>query len=118
MLCELLNVKHISGRPSSARKPTIHTKYITSAERALAAMTLVKQATTKEMVLSFGSDQWSGLLDKSWMDGYVWYRSGGTLENSYDSQQQYANSGSKVQLARHPSENLAREKWQRNTLEE
>ena len=36
----------------------------------------------------------------------------------YDSQQQYANSGSRVQLARHPSENPAREKWQSSTLEE
>ena len=81
-------------------------------------MTLVKQAATNEVAVSSGSDQWSGLLDEGWMDGKVWYRRDGTLESCYDSQQQYANSGSRVQLARHPSENLARGKWQSSTLEE
>ena len=109
MLCELLNVKHISGRPNSAPKLTIHTEYITSASRALAAMTLVKQAATNEIAVSSGSDQWSGLLDEGWMDGYVWIS---------QTVSKYANSGSTVQLARHPSENPAREKWQSSTLEE
>ena len=42
MLCELLNIKRIDGRPSSAPKLTIDTEYISRASRALAAVTLVK----------------------------------------------------------------------------
>ena len=64
MLCELLNVNHISGRPNSAPKLAVHREYITTASRALAAMTLVKQAATNEIAVSSGSDQCSGLLDE------------------------------------------------------
>ena len=80
-------------------------------------MTLVKQAVTNEIAVSSGSDQWSGLLDEGWMLRLVstWWNTG---KSCHDSQQQYANSGSRVPLARHPSENLAREKWQSSTLEE
>ena len=48
MLCDLLNIKHIGGRPSSAPKLTIATEYISRASRAQGAMTLVKQAAAKE----------------------------------------------------------------------
>ena len=43
MLCELLNIKRIDGRPSSAPKLTIDTEYISRASRALAAMRLVNR---------------------------------------------------------------------------
>ena len=49
-LCDLLNIKHISGRPSSAPKLTIDTGYITCAKRA--AMTLVRQAAARETAVS------------------------------------------------------------------
>ena len=51
MLCELLNIKRIDGRPSSAPKLTIDTEYISRASRALAAVTLVKRATASEIAV-------------------------------------------------------------------
>ena len=50
-LCELLNVKRVDGRPSSAPKLTIDTEYISRASRALAAMTLVKRASANEIAM-------------------------------------------------------------------
>ena len=46
MLCELLNIKRIDGRPSSAPKLAVDTEYISRASRALAVVTLLKRATT------------------------------------------------------------------------
>ena len=45
MLCDLLNIKHISGRPNSAPKLTMDAEYISHALRALAAMTLGKASS-------------------------------------------------------------------------
>ena len=75
MLCDLLNIKHIGGRPSSAPKLTIATEYISRASRAQGAMTLVKQAAAKENRCHSGAERetWihgysdDGLLDGSWM---------------------------------------------------
>ena len=64
MLCELLNIKRIDGRPSSAPKLTIDTEYISRATRALAAVTLVKRATTIEIAALSGS------MQERWIDGY------------------------------------------------
>ena len=59
MLCELLNIKRIDGRPSSAPKLTIDT-----ASRALAAVTLVKRATASDTAVH------SGAMQGTWIDGY------------------------------------------------
>ena len=64
MLCELLNIKRIDGRPSSAPKLTIDTEYISRSARALAAVTLVKRATASEIALH------SGAMQETWIDGY------------------------------------------------
>ena len=64
MLCELFSIKRIDGRPSSAPKLTIDTEYISRASRALAAVTLVKRATTSEIAVH------SGAMQETWIDGY------------------------------------------------
>ena len=51
MLCELLNISCIDGRPSSAPKLTIDTEYIPRASRALAAVTVAKGATASEIAV-------------------------------------------------------------------
>ena len=57
-LCDLLNIKHISGRPNSAPKLTSDTEHITCAQRA--AMTLVTQAAASDTaVSSSGSMEWT-----------------------------------------------------------
>ena len=78
LLCELLNIKRIDGRPSSTPKLTIDTEYISRASRAsraLGAITLVKRATASEIAVAFWSharnvDRWiqSRWLDSKWMD--------------------------------------------------
>ena len=64
MLCELLNIKRIDGRPSSAPKLTIDTVNTSRASRALAAVTLVKRATASEIAV------YSGAMQETWIDGY------------------------------------------------
>ena len=64
MLCELLNIKRVDGRPSSAPKLTSDTEYISRASRALAAVTLVKRATASEIAVR------SGAMQRTWIDGY------------------------------------------------
>ena len=64
MLCELLNIKRIDGRQSSAPKLTIATEYIAQASRVLAAATLVKRATASEIAVH------SGAMQETWIDGY------------------------------------------------
>ena len=64
MLRELLNIKRIDGRPSSAPKLTIDTEYISRASRALAAVTLVKRATASEIAVH------SGAMQETWIHGY------------------------------------------------
>ena len=54
-LCELLNIKRVDGRPSSAPKLTTDTEYISRASRALAAMTLVKRAPASEIAVHSAS---------------------------------------------------------------
>ena len=56
MLCDLLSIKHISDRPSSAPKLTVDTEYISRASRALAAMTLVRQAAANEVAVPSGAE--------------------------------------------------------------
>ena len=76
MLCELLNIKRIDGRPSSAPKLTIDTEYISRASRALAAVTLVKRATATEIAGHSGS------MQETWIDGHRadgWTVTGWTL---------------------------------------
>ena len=63
-LCELLNIKHLGGRPSSAPKLPIDTEYISRASRALAAMTQLKQAAASEIVVHSGAEH------EMWIDGY------------------------------------------------
>ena len=67
-LCELLNIKRLDGRPTSAPKLTIDTEYISRASRALAAVTQVKRATASELAVH------SGAMQGTWIDGY---RAGG-----------------------------------------
>ena len=62
MLCDLLNIKHISGRPNSAPKLTMDTEYISRASRALAAMTLVRQAAANEVAVPSGAEY------ETWID--------------------------------------------------
>ena len=64
MLCELLNIKHLGGRPSSAPKLTIDTEYISRESRALAAMTQLKQAAACEIAVHSGAEH------EMWIDGY------------------------------------------------
>ena len=64
MLCDLLNIKHIGGRPSSAPKLTIATEYISRASRAQGALTLVKQAAAKENRCHSGAER------ETWIHGY------------------------------------------------
>ena len=47
MLCDSLSIKHVSGRPSSAPKPTMDTEYISRASRAFGSDD--KQQQTKSM---------------------------------------------------------------------
>ena len=54
MLCDLLSIKRISGRPSSAPKLAMDTEFISGASRALAAMTLVRQAAASEIAVPSG----------------------------------------------------------------
>ena len=56
MLCDLLNVKRIGGRPSTAPKLTMDTEYISRASRALAAMTLVIQGAASEIGVPCGAE--------------------------------------------------------------
>ena len=63
MLCELLNIKRIDGRPSSAPKLTIDAEYISRASQALAAVTLVKRAAGSEIAVH------SGAMQETWIDG-------------------------------------------------
>ena len=53
---DLMNIKHISGRSNSAPKLTMDTKYISRASRALAAMTLVRQAAANEIAVPSGAE--------------------------------------------------------------
>ena len=62
MLCDLLSIKRIGGRPSSAPKLTMDTEYISRASRALAAMTLVRQAAANEIAVPSGAE------DETWID--------------------------------------------------
>ena len=64
MLCELLNIKRVDGRPSSASILTIDTEYISRASRALPAVTLVKRAMASEFAVH------SGAMQETWIDGY------------------------------------------------
>ena len=63
-LCELMNIKRIDGRPSSAPKLTIDTEYISRASRALPAMTLVKRASANDIAMQ------SEAIHGTWIDGY------------------------------------------------
>ena len=67
MLCDLLSIKRISGRPSSAPKLAMDTEFISGASRALAAMTLVRQAAASEIAVP------SGIEHEKWIDGDVAY---------------------------------------------
>ena len=62
MLCDSLSIKHNSGRPSSAPKLTMDTAYISCASRALAAMTLVRQAPANEIAVPSGAEY------ETWID--------------------------------------------------
>ena len=64
MLCDLLNIKHIGGRPSSAPKLTMDPEYVSRASRALAAMTVVRQAAASEIAVPSGAEH------ETWIDGY------------------------------------------------
>ena len=64
MLCDLLSIKRISGRPSSAPKLTVDAEYIPRASGALAAMTLVREAAAREIAVP------SGIAHETWIDGY------------------------------------------------
>ena len=67
MLCDLLSIKRISGRPSSAPKLAMDTEFISGASRALAAMTLVRQAAANEIAVP------SGIEHETWIDGDIAY---------------------------------------------
>ena len=97
MLCDLLSIKRISGRPSSAPKLAMDTEFISGASRALAAMTLVRQAAASEIAVPSGieheeMDRWRRSTTVARQDnrGYhgllqflpVWYRYGGKLDES------------------------------------
>ena len=69
-LCELLNIKRINGRPSSAPKLTIDTEYISRASRALAAMTLVKRASVNETAMQQGT--WTSGCGMDWWIAASW----------------------------------------------
>ena len=62
MLCDLLNNKRISGRPSSAPKLTMDTEYISLAPPALVAITLVRQAAANEIAVPSGAEY------ETWID--------------------------------------------------
>ena len=64
-LCDLLSIKHVCGRPSSIPKLTIDTEYIARASRALAAVTLVRQAAASEVAVSSGleKEEWINEMD-------------------------------------------------------
>ena len=62
MLCDLLNIKHTNGRPTSAPKLTMDPEYISRASRALAAMTLVRQAAANEVAVPHGAEY------ETWID--------------------------------------------------
>ena len=73
VLCDLLSIEHIGGRPSSAPKLTMDTKYISRASRALAAMTMVRQAAANEVAVSSGADY------ETWIDDHrtdLWMAAG------------------------------------------
>ena len=59
MLCDLLNTKRFSGRPAL----TIDTECSSRASRALASMTLVRQAAAREIAVP------SGIEHETWIDG-------------------------------------------------
>ena len=66
-------LKHISGRPSSAPKLAMETEYISRASRALAAMTLVRQAAASEIAVPSGAEY------ETWIDEHrinCWAMSG------------------------------------------
>ena len=56
MTKHLDNIKHVSGRPSSAPKLTMDTQYISRASRALAAKTLVRQQAANEVAVHSGAE--------------------------------------------------------------
>ena len=56
MLCDLLNIKHIGGRPSSAPKLTMDTEYISCTSRAMAPMAKVRQAAANEVAVPSGAE--------------------------------------------------------------
>ena len=64
ILRDLLNSKHIGGRPSSAPNLAKDTECISRASRALAAMTLVRQAAASEIAVPSGEEH------ETWIDGY------------------------------------------------
>ena len=72
MLCDLLSIKHTSGRPSSAPNLTMDTEYISRASRALAAMTLVRQASKSLCLLEPNMKRGSMNTESTigrWLDG-------------------------------------------------
>ena len=62
MLCSLLSIKRISGR-NSAPKLTLDTEYISRESRAVAAMTLVRQAAACQIAVL------SGIERETWITG-------------------------------------------------
>ena len=64
LLRDLLNIKHIGGRPTSAPKLTMDTAYTSRALRALAAMTLARQAAAGEIGVPSEAEH------ETWIDGY------------------------------------------------
>ena len=75
MLCDLLTIKQIGGRPSPAPKLTLDTEYISRASRAQGAMTLSRQAAASEITVPSGAEHetWidgfrADFLDDSWVD--------------------------------------------------
>ena len=72
-MCDLLNIKHIGGRPSSAPKLTIDTEYISRASRALAAVTLVKRATASEIAVQRGSMDTEPTIGRQLVDDHGYH---------------------------------------------
>ena len=75
MLCDLLNIKHIGGRPSSAPKLTMDPEYVSRAPRAPGGDDSGTTSSSKRNCCAFWSrtrdmDRWtqSRLLDGSWVD--------------------------------------------------
>ena len=62
MLCDLLNIKRIGGRPSSAPKLAMDTQYIARPSRALTAMTVERQTAANDIAVP------SGVECETWID--------------------------------------------------